>query len=194
MIWIPSIGLEQPIVIGLTNETLLYGGVAMYPQRQLATDNFVLFGQHVGLSDLLFGRLTDMKVNDQLVVKYLEEEIAYGVSDMTVVDETENAVYEMTETAQLTLITYPVSQQAKQRLVIRAHPLEERLQDEVVRRILKSDVESEQRRNQTPERIQQKIYKFPQLALMLSLVLIGSIRILFFIMGRHKDSCVRNSP
>ncbi|MGM0126388.1 sortase A [Enterococcus sp. AZ194] len=178
-VWIPSIGLEQPILIGITNENLLYGGVVMYPERTLKADNFVLFGHHLGINELLFGKLLDIKERDQVVVNYLDETIAYEVSELTIVDETEISVLENKEDARLTLITCPVPQRTKQRFVVIAQPVKEEQQKQVQQE-LKNQVDILQKVSQKQSMSKTEIYKFPFGMLCLCLFLIGLIRFLFY--------------
>lgn len=176
---IPSVGLEQPILVGITNENLLLGGVVMYPDRTLAKDNFVLFGHHLGIDELLFGKLLEVKKQDQILVSYLDEERVYEVEDMTIVDETTISVLETHDEALLTLITCPVPQSTKQRLVITARPLEED-QQKTSQAKLKETEDNHLVIKQQQQKITKKLWKMPLLFFVLCVLAVSLVRWLFY--------------
>lgn len=178
-IMIPSVGLAQPILVGITNEHLLLGGVAMYPDRTLAEDNFVLFGHHLGINELLFGKLLEVKEHDQILVNYLDEEQVYEVEHLTIVDETTLSVLETHNEALLTLITCPIPQSTQQRLVITAKPVEENKQKTRIAAI--KDAEDQDlviKRKQ--KLVNKKLWRMPIVFFILCLLALSFIRWLFY--------------
>lgn len=117
---IESLQIQQPLLIGLTNEQLLKGGVVMFPERSLKEDNFVLLGHHLGRQNLLFGRLTDAQTGMKIEVEYLGQTQQYTITDIKIVKETELSVIENQQSPLLTLITCPTPTQTDERLVITA--------------------------------------------------------------------------
>ena len=59
---IEAIDFQQPLLVGLTNQQLLRGGVVMFPERSLKNSNFVVLGHHLGRQSLLFGQLLEAQV------------------------------------------------------------------------------------------------------------------------------------
>lgn len=122
MIQISDLNFQQPLLVGLTNQNLLQGGVAMYPHRSLLKDNFIVCGHHLGIKSLLFGGLLKVKKGMQIDVTYLKETVSYNVENIRVVEETELSVLENTMDPILTLFTCESPKRTSKRLIITAKP------------------------------------------------------------------------
>lgn len=120
---IPALDFQQPLFIGITNQNLLSDGAVMYPERSLETDNFVVFGHHLGIQSLLFGKLLSAELGMQISLLYLEEKVNYSIVDIKIVEETDLSVLTNTSTPQLTMITCPSASRTTERLVVTAIPL-----------------------------------------------------------------------
>lgn len=123
---IPSIEWAQPIYVGMTNSNLFYGGVAMYPKRDLDRDNFVVFGHHIGVKEVLFGPILSAKKGAEIILTYLDQTKIYTIKDMYLIDEKETSIVNQTGNAELTIFTCPTPQVTSQRYVIRAYPREDK--------------------------------------------------------------------
>jgi sortase A len=113
---------QQPLLIGLTNQQLMRGGVVMFPERSLTQDNFVILGHHLGRESLLFGLLKQAKVGMEVRVTYLEQTHTYTIDAIKEVAETDLEVIG-NQQPHLTLITCPTPTRTDQRLVITAKPI-----------------------------------------------------------------------
>lgn len=103
--WIPSLGIEAPIIEG-TDAEELDKGVGHYIQSVLPGewDNCVLSGHR----DTVFMKLGDIVIGDNIVVKTDMGIFIYRVSGMRIVDKDDKTVIVSTETPVLTITTcYP---------------------------------------------------------------------------------------
>lgn len=126
---IEAIDFQQPLLVGLTNQQLLRGGVVMFPERSLKNSNFVVLGHHLGRQSLLFGQLLEAQVGMEVSVTYLEESQQYIITDKKIVDESDLSVLEEEQTPKLTLITCPTSTRTEERYVLTAIPVEQATAD-----------------------------------------------------------------
>lgn len=124
-IQVPSVDIELPVFAGLSQEELIYGTGAMYPERAPETNNMVLLGHHVGVSDLLFGKLMNVKVGAVVYLRYLSHYYSYQVTTKKMVKETEIQVLEDTPQPLLTLVTCDRGSKTDNRLVVTAVPVKE---------------------------------------------------------------------
>lgn len=104
---IEAIEFQQPLLVGITNQQLLKGGVVMFPER------------------LLFGQLLEAQVGMEVSVTYLEERQQYIIIDKKVVDESDLSVLTDDQTPKLTLITCPTPTRTEERYVLTAIPVEQ---------------------------------------------------------------------
>lgn len=126
---IEAIDFQQPLLVGLTNQQLLRGGVVMFPERSLKNSNFVVLGHHLGRQSLLFGQLLEAQVGMEVSVTYLEESQQYIITDKKIVDESDLSVLEEEQTPKLTLITCPTPTRTEERYVLTAIPVEQATAD-----------------------------------------------------------------
>ncbi|MDU5335448.1 class A sortase [Enterococcus sp.] len=124
-IQLPSIGMSLPIFAGLSQEAMLYGAGSMYPERDPNTNNLVLLGHHTGVSDLLFGKLAEVKRGDQIYLRYLSRYYAYEIQTKKMVNETQINVLEKSTVPLLTLVTCDRDTATKMRLVVTAKPVKQ---------------------------------------------------------------------
>lgn len=122
-IQVPSVDIELPVFAGLSQEELIYGAGAMYPERDPGTNNMILLGHHVGVSDLLFGKLMDVKVGAVVYLRYLSHYYSYQITTKKMVKETEIQILEDTTQPLLTLVTCDRGTKTENRLVITAVPV-----------------------------------------------------------------------
>ena len=115
---IESLGWGVPLLIGVTNANLAVGGVVLYPERTIENHNIVIAGHHLGISQLLFGPILEVKEGDQIDLNYRGEAASYFVTSLKEVDETDLTVLEDTDSTQLTLITCPSPQLSNKRFVV----------------------------------------------------------------------------
>ena len=122
---IEAIDFQQPLLVGLTNQQLLRGGVVMFPERSLKNSNFVVLGHHLGRQSLLFGQLLEAQVGMEVSVSYLEGNQQYIIIDKKIVEETDLSVLADDQGPRLTLITCPTPTRTDERLVLTAIPVEQ---------------------------------------------------------------------
>lgn len=122
---IPSIGINLPVFAGLSQEAMLYGAGSMYPERDPKRNNLVLLGHHTGVSDLLFGKLTDTKQGDLIYLRYLSQYYAYEIQAKKMVNETQIDVLEKSKQPLLTLVTCDRGTATEKRLVVTAKPVKD---------------------------------------------------------------------
>lgn len=154
---IPSLKWQQPIFVGMTNENLFYGGVAMYPRRTLNQGNFVVFGHHLGMQELLFGSILEAKKGQKVIVSFLEQSQVYRIVDIRVIDETDLSVVSQTDNNQLTIFTCPTPQVTSQRYVIVAKP-EKESEQKLQTQVAKINQEISQKATVDSQKIRQTFY------------------------------------
>lgn len=120
---IPDLALGLPIFAGINQEQSLYGVLSMYPDRSPEKQNLVLIGHHFGVSDVLFGKLQELKVGQKVYLRYLGKYAAYKVTENRVINEDETEVLEDTVKPKLTLITCDRITQTEKRILVTAVPL-----------------------------------------------------------------------
>jgi len=124
-LYIPSLALNYPVFAGISNNYLLYGGGAMYPERDAETENVVIIGHHLNKPQTLFGKLLDIRQGDIIYLKYYGDYYVYQVSSADSVSETETSVLNNTKTGKLTLLTCDTPTRTTRRFVVTAKPHDE---------------------------------------------------------------------
>ncbi|OTN75947.1 hypothetical protein A5886_001023 [Enterococcus sp. 8G7_MSG3316] len=122
---IPSISFQEPLLIGITNQNLLQGGVVMFPERQLSKDNVVLLGHNLGNQRVLFGQFVDLAVGSKVTVSYFDEKVTYQIIEKNFIEETNMVVTENNYGPRLTIITCPNARRSPHRWQIIALPVKE---------------------------------------------------------------------
>lgn len=153
---IDAIDFQQPLLVGVTNQQMLKGGVVMFPHRNLTESNFVIVGHHLGRHRLLFGLLNEAQVGMNVSVTYLAQAQNYIITEKKIVAETDLYVIDEQSAAQLTLITCPIPSRTTERLVIVAEP-----QDEIAQmnEVSKVDRNLDQKSFETLIQKQKKIWR-----------------------------------
>lgn len=169
---IEALQFQQPLLIGLTNQQLLRGGVVMFPERSLAQDNFVILGHHLGRESLLFGLLKQAKVGMEVSVTYLEQTHIYTIDEIKQVAETDLEVIG-NQQSRLTLITCPTPTRTDQRLVIMAKPIAMAVKEDAQTETTKK--ETQKTRHKQKQLWQQQARKSWVILLLLFLIMSGSL-------------------
>lgn len=89
---IPTVSINQPIFIGLTNENLVHGTVDLFPNRQPDKNTLTIIGHHVfyyGGYQLLFGGIQNLKKEEPVYVRYFNQYYEYKVSSNVIIKETD---------------------------------------------------------------------------------------------------------
>lgn len=102
---IPSQNIKLPIFAGLQNNQMLYGVGSMYPERNIKNENIVLLGHHLGVENLLLGKLKNVNLYDSITVTYLGNILEYKIVKKNTILETKLDILENDEKPKLTLIT-----------------------------------------------------------------------------------------
>ncbi|MBO0409912.1 class A sortase [Enterococcus hulanensis] len=136
---VPGVGLDLPVFAGLSQEEMIYGAGSMYPKRNPQKDNLVLLGHHLGVSDLLFGKLKDAQLGDTIYLRYLSNYYAYKIQSKEIVNEADIAVLENTAKPLLTLVTCDRGTQTTGRLVITAKLVEAQAKDSIQTKMTKQE-------------------------------------------------------
>lgn len=118
---------------------MIYGAGSMYPKRNPQKDNLVLLGHHLGVSDLLFGKLKDAQLGDTIYLRYLSNYYAYKIQSKEVVNEADIAVLENTAKPLLTLVTCDRGTQTTGRLVITAKLVADQAKDSIQTKMTKQE-------------------------------------------------------
>lgn len=120
---IESVAISVPVFAGITNEYLTFGAASMFPTREIEKENIVLLGHHLGYQELLLGRLLDVKVGDDIYLRYLGENVHYQVIETKVISDREVEVTETYGESQLTLLTCEKPYLTNQRFMVKAEPV-----------------------------------------------------------------------
>ncbi|MBV7391134.1 class A sortase [Enterococcus alishanensis] len=117
---IDSLQLTTPIFAGLDQTQMIYGAGSMYPARNPAKENLVLLGHHLGVGDILFGRLNNIKKNAEIRLRYLGKNYTYQVFEKKEINETDLNVLKTQNKAMLTLITCDQPTATNKRIIVQA--------------------------------------------------------------------------
>lgn len=107
MIAIPSIGLELPVLEGITQANISIGAGTVKPNQRIGHGNFALLGHYMTNSGLLFGGLKNVKYGDEVVLTYYGKTETYIVQETKIVHQSEGQYMldDPEEPHYLTLIT-----------------------------------------------------------------------------------------
>lgn len=107
MIAIPSIGLELPVLEGITQANISIGAGTIKPNQRIGHGNFALLGHYMTNSGLLFGGLKNAKIGDEVVLTYYGKTETYIVQETKIVHQSEGRYMldDPEEPHYLTLIT-----------------------------------------------------------------------------------------
>ncbi|HHD1574862.1 TPA: sortase [Enterococcus faecium] len=121
-IQIPSIGMNLPILEGMSQENLSVGAGTMKPNQELGKGNFTLAGHYMTNAGLLFGGIKNVKKNDPVQVTYKNKTINFKVVKIEHITAEDNQViFDSEGNGILTLITCDSSVDGTNgRLMVRA--------------------------------------------------------------------------
>lgn len=116
---IPSVEISLPILSGLDNQQLLVGVGNLFPKRKIEGHNLVIIGHHLGRKNLLFGKLLNVSIGDEIYLEYEDSFYSYSVNQTMIIQETE--LYELIDKnlSEITLITCDKPRQTDQRFVVK---------------------------------------------------------------------------
>lgn len=77
---IPSVGISENIYKGVSNRVLAIGAGTMKPEQELGKGNYALAGHTMDNKNLLFGKLTDVEIGDEIYVTDKQYIYTYKVS------------------------------------------------------------------------------------------------------------------
>lgn len=89
MIAIPSIGLELPVLEGITQANISIGAGTVKPNQRIGHGNFALLGHYMTNSGLLFGGLKNVKTGDEVELTYYGKTETYIVQETKIVHQSE---------------------------------------------------------------------------------------------------------
>lgn len=121
-IQIPSIGMNLPILEGMSQENLSVGAGTMKPNQELGKGNFTLAGHYMTNAGLLFGGIKNVKKNDPVQVTYKNKTMNFKVIKIEHITAEDNQViFDSEGNGILTLITCDSSVDGTNgRLMVRA--------------------------------------------------------------------------
>ena len=103
---IPSIGMNLPILEGISQNNLSVGAGTMKEGQKLKYGNFALAGHYMTNAGLLFGGIKNVKKNDQIKITYKNETANYKVTEVKQITQADSQViYDSEGEGILTLIT-----------------------------------------------------------------------------------------
>lgn len=104
---IPDIGLNLPIVKGVTNENLLYGAATMKPNQKMGVGNYSLASHYSDAYDetLLFAPLIRSQAGMKIYITDMEKIYTYTITSVTLVDPSAVEVLDETGENIITLVT-----------------------------------------------------------------------------------------
>lgn len=127
IIRIPTIGLELPILEGMTQANLSIGAGTVKPNQRIGRGNFALLGHYMTNSGLLFGGLKNVSVGDQVEITFYGKTATYEVQETRIIHQSEGQYMldSPEEPHYLTLLTCDGSRAGTDyRLMVRATMLE----------------------------------------------------------------------
>lgn len=103
---IPSINMSLPIIKGISNEGLAFGGVTMSEEQKMGKGNYALAGHHMKNPNLLFSPLYNLNKDQPIYLLDGRQAYVYKMIDSKIVDPTDLSVLnEVKNKSVITLIT-----------------------------------------------------------------------------------------
>lgn len=115
---IPSQQMSLELYPGISDDLLLLGASALYPERQAREDSIVLLGHHLRQQEMLFGKLMAMTEGESIYLHYYAQYYEYVVTALEEVSESDLSVLANQEKGVLKLITCPEPTRTKKRWVV----------------------------------------------------------------------------
>lgn len=88
---IPDVGMNLPLLNGITNSNLAVGATTMKKNQKMGEGNYLLAGHYMKNKDLLFGSLMDVKIGNTVYLTDKNTIYEYEIYDTVVVEDT--AIY-----------------------------------------------------------------------------------------------------
>lgn len=85
---IPNIGMNLPILKGITNSNLAVGATTMKKDQTMGSGNYPLAGHYMKNRDLLFGSLMYIGIGDEVYITDKDTVYVYKIYDTVVVEDT----------------------------------------------------------------------------------------------------------
>lgn len=85
---IPDLGVNLPILKGVTNANLLVGATTMVPEQKMGEGNYPLAGHKMKQKDLLFGSLMDIEIGSTVYITDKNTLYEYEIYTTIVVPDT----------------------------------------------------------------------------------------------------------
>lgn len=89
IIRIPTIGLELPILEGMTQANLSIGAGTVKPNQRIGRGNFGLLGHYMTDSGLLFGGLRNVSIGDEVEITFYGKTAMYEVQETRIIHQSE---------------------------------------------------------------------------------------------------------
>ncbi|MBM7583678.1 sortase A [Bacillus pakistanensis] len=120
---IPSINLEEPIFQGASEENLKNGVALVDENDSFYENNITIAGHRMNAYGILFNRLHEVKIGDEVTIKTNKETLTFEVTKRFKVTPKEVSVLKETDEKIITLITCESynwnTEQFDERLIIR---------------------------------------------------------------------------
>ena len=101
---IPKIKLKAPIAEGTDSETL-NTKIGHFSETDLMQGNIGLAGHNRGYENNYFQNLKKLKIDDEIIYKYLEYQKTYKIDKIEIIKNTDWSYLEKTNENKITLIT-----------------------------------------------------------------------------------------
>lgn len=140
---IPDLGMNLPILKGVTNANLAAGATTMVPNQKIGEGNYPLAGHYMKQKDLLFGSLMDIQVGTIVYITDKKTIYEYEIYDTVVVPDTamemlDNERSDEREKPIISLMTCYYSSKTGKRFfalgeLVNEYPAEDRKIDQIIR-------------------------------------------------------------
>lgn len=126
---IPSIDMNLPVFLGLTNENLMVGAGTMKPNQELGSGNYALASHSVfsgyGKDDMLFTSLHRVKTSTSIYVIKNNQSFRYKITDIFEVDPDAGYVIDDVPGENLITLVTCTDMEATRRLIVQGRFVEE---------------------------------------------------------------------
>ncbi|NSS92983.1 class A sortase [Enterococcus faecalis] len=104
---IPAVGMELPILEGITQANISIGVGTVKANQQIGKGNFALLGHYMTSQELLFGSLQYVSVGDEIEITFYGKEATYVVQETRVIQQSEGQYMldDLDDSHWLTLLT-----------------------------------------------------------------------------------------
>lgn len=140
---IPDLGMNLPILKGVTNANLAAGATTMMPEQKIGKGNYPLAGHYMKQKDLLFGSLMDIQVGTIVYITDKKTIYEYEIYDTVVVPDTamemlDNERSDEREKPIISLMTCYYSSKTEKRFfalgeLVNEYPAEDRKINQIIR-------------------------------------------------------------